>query len=99
MGDEKLAPTDAAGDLHGDEERRYRADGNSETGETAEEEGIREENEVDKLAKSGFTEGELVAANEAQIAGDETDADGGGDDPSQCVQYFVMTSINFGLLR
>jgi len=47
------------------------------SGEATEEEGVREQDEIDELAEGGFPECEAGAGDEAEIAGDEGDGDGG----------------------
>ena len=47
--------------MHDHEERDDRADGDGQTGEAFEEEGVREEDQVDELRQRRFNEGEARA--------------------------------------
>ena len=73
---EAFGPADAAGGLHGDEERGDGADGDGQACEASEKEGVGEDDEIDELAERGFPEGEPAAGDQAQIGGDEGDGDG-----------------------
>lgn len=70
-----FAPADSPGELHCSEQSENRADGDRESGESLEEEGVGEENEIYELRQRGFTESEAWAYHEPQIAHHQRDRD------------------------